>query len=112
MSAELAAWSTTERPSLNIEQCAKVFRSHYLSTGEARASWDEAFKVWVLREKGVASSGPTLEPASPSTDKDPVLIKLEVDAKLAVKPTAEQRAALQVARNQLLGGAGRKTVPR
>jgi hypothetical protein len=100
-SKELLEWAAIERPNLNLDHCVKAFRSYYLSTGDLRASWDEAFKSWVIRERSSAQI-PRLEPsvARVAPDRDPALKKIEADDKRAVQPTEDQRAKLQAIRNQ------------
>lgn len=87
-----------------IELVAEVFRNHYLAAGDVKADWEACFRTWILRER-VPASGSALRPAQAfaTSGRDPALVKIEIDSRLAVPPPAMERERLAQLRKMITG---------
>lgn len=54
---DLTAWAQEKQPGLDLPSVVERFRDYHLAKGEARASWDASFRMWVSKERQFATTG-------------------------------------------------------
>lgn len=104
---ELLAWARSSRPDLEIELVVEVFRNHYIAAGDAKADWEACFRAWILRERVQATrSAPHPATVPVTTARDPALVKIDTESRIAVPPSPSHRERLAQLR-MLIAGTSR-----
>lgn len=92
-------WAKAERPDLALDSVADQFRDYWVAktgTGATKLDWSATWRNWVRNQKQVfkpADMAKITVPSSP--DRDPALVKLDLDRKTVVPPNPEILAKIK-----------------
>ena len=92
-------WAKAERPDLALDSIADQFRDYWVAktgTGATKLDWSATWRNWVRNQKQVfkpADMAKITVPSSP--DRDPALVKLDLDRKTVVPPNPEILAKIK-----------------